>query len=169
VIKTTKWIVVVCLLFFLIAASISFLIFQSNTPESNWEPTIIRCEESRNLYGGNITEISLEKVGSWVGTVSYVKLTKDGSVSYSDRTGKYRGQIDTWYFDGLATLIETQSYFDFKDIYESNLTDAGYTITSVVRNNNRKTVTNYAFYNQIKLWGIEMAIELLWPVQNWKK
>lgn len=123
----------------------------------------IAAQTSLSKDAGQITEVTLERTVCFGTCPSYkVTLRRDGTISYDGKRfvqleGKYEG---TFYgFDRLAQLILSRGYFNFKDEYTVNMTDLPSTITSVVRNGKRKTITNYGDAGPVELWGIEMAID----------
>jgi len=110
-----------------------------------------------------ITEITLERTTCFGTCPSYkVTLRRDGEITYEGRRfvemmGTYQGHA--YGFERLAQLIMAQGYFNLKDDYSRPITDMPSTITSVVMNGKRKTITNYADTGPVELWGIEMAID----------
>jgi hypothetical protein len=110
-----------------------------------------------------ITEVTLERTACYGSCPIYkVTLRRDGTISYKGREfvelkGSYEGKV--YGFDRLAQLILSSGYFNLKDRYTINATDLPSTITSVVREGKRKTVTNYGDRGPVELWGIEMAID----------
>jgi hypothetical protein len=110
-----------------------------------------------------ITEVTLERTACFGYCPIYkVTLRRDGTISYNGREyvelkGAYEGKV--YGFDRLAQLILSSGYFNLKDNYSINATDLPSTITSVVRDGKRKTITNYGDSGPVELWGIEMAID----------
>ncbi|MDT5121699.1 MAG: hypothetical protein QOC96_1181 [Acidobacteriota bacterium] len=110
-----------------------------------------------------ITEITLERTTCFGTCPNYtVTLRRDGTITYNgirfvEMTGTYQGQV--YGFERLAQLITSAGYFNLKDNYSRPITDMPSTITSVVMNGKRKTITNYADTGPVELWGIEMAID----------
>jgi hypothetical protein len=110
-----------------------------------------------------ITEITLERTACFGYCPIYkVTLRRDGTISYNgkeyvDLKGAYEGKV--YGFDRLAQLILSRGYFNLKDNYTIDATDLPSTITSVVREGKRKTITNYGDSGPVELWGIEMAID----------
>lgn len=110
-----------------------------------------------------ITEVTLERTACFGFCPMYkVTLRRDGTISYNGKRyvqleGAYEGTV--YGFDRLAQLILSRGYFKLKDNYAIGATDLPSTITSVVRNGKRKTITNYGDAGPIELWGIEMAID----------
>jgi hypothetical protein len=110
-----------------------------------------------------ITEITLERTTCFGTCPNYtVTLRRDGTITYNgirfvEMTGTYQGHA--YGFERLAQLITSAGYFNLKDNYSRPITDMPSTITSVVMNGKRKTITNYADTGPVELWGIEMAID----------
>ena len=101
-----------------------------------------------------------------------VTLRRDGTATYVgrrfvERLGTYKGQIHG--FERLAQLAEARGYFNLNNRYTVRATDLPSTVTSVVRNGRRKTVTNYGDSGPVELWGIETAIDGLVANTKWEK
>ena len=113
-----------------------------------------------------ITEVTLERTGCFGTCPIYrVTLRRDGTLIYEgirfvSMLGTYKGQA--YDFARLAEFILAQDYFNLKDDYWIQGTDLPSTITSVVRADKRKTVTNNAGIGPVGLWGIEMVIDGIW-------
>ena len=110
-----------------------------------------------------ITEVTLERTACFGSCPAYkVTLRRDGTIIYEGKRfvqmmGTYQGQA--YGFDRLAEFILSQDYFNLKDNYSVPVTDLPSTITSVVRDGKRKTITDYGNIEPVGLWGIEMSID----------
>ncbi len=127
----------------------------------------------RERGGEQITEITLERTACFGSCPMYkVTLRRDGTATYVgrrfvERLGTYKGQIHG--FERLAQLAEARGYFNLNNRYTVRATDLPSTVTSVVRNGRRKTVTNYGDSGPVELWGIETAIDGLVANTKWEK
>ena len=121
-----------------------------------------------------ISEISLERTGCFGSCPIYkAVLRKDGTVIYIGkdfvtRKGLWKGKL-VYGFSSLAELIYRSGFFNLRDKYEAPYTDLDTSLISVVRDDKRKTVTNYGGEAPIEVWGIEKAIEALVANVEWQK
>ena len=112
-----------------------------------------------------ITEISLERSGSWGMRSGYkVVLRKDGTAEYTGdvaaaRRGKYHGKISGKQFEQLAKIIVGNDYFSLEDKYRATVTDTDTVITSVAYKGGRKVVEDFGRGGGERLTTTEQAID----------
>ena len=122
-----------------------------------------------------ITEITLERTRCY-GTCPTYKVILGAnetatyiSKAFAKREGQYQGTIYRYTFDQLAGLLDLLDFYELEDSYSRLMTDHATVITSIVRDGERKTVSNYANYGPIALWRIEMAIDAVVFGIKWEK
>lgn len=121
-----------------------------------------------------ITEIGIERTACLGTCPIYTFIVKsDGTFRYKgtryvEREGEFAGMIPVWCFHPLAQFIKDSGYMELEDGYTRMITDNPTTFTTIVMNDKRKTVSNYANAGPTKLWAIEQLIDDLMAKANWK-
>lgn len=120
-----------------------------------------------------ITQIGIERSACFGTCPIYTFTAKsDGTFHYKgvehvERKGEFSGTIPFWHFHRLAQFIRDSDYMEFENGYTRMVTDNPTTITTVVMNGKRKTVSNYASAGPTKLWAIEQLIDDLMAKAKW--
>jgi hypothetical protein len=130
-------------------------------------------QNERARGGEQITEITLERTACF-GTCPMYKITlrRDGTATYIgrrfvDRVGTYKGNV--YGFERLAQFVESQGFFKLNNEYTVAVTDLPSTITSAVRQGQRKTIVDYGNIAPLELWAIEQAIDGIVANTKWEK
>ena len=122
-----------------------------------------------------ITEIGIERTGCFGFCPIYTFIVKsDGTFRYMgrkfvEREGAYSGTVSLWHFHRLARFVRDSGYMELEDRYSVWVTDSPTTLTMVVMNGKRKTVSNYANGGPTKLWAIEQLTDDLMAKAHWAR
>jgi hypothetical protein len=123
--------------------------------------------------GEQITEITLERTACFGACPMYkITLMRDGTATYVgrrfvDRVGTYKGNV--YGFERLAQFVESQGFFKLNNEYTVAVTDLPSTITSAVRQGQRKTIVDYGNIAPLELWAIEQSIDGIVANTRWEK
>jgi hypothetical protein len=137
--------------------------------ESDWR-------QDARLQDHGVTEIGFERLKSQDRTrwqAYSVRFFNDGRVEYTGydyvrKMGSHVGRIPMEEFQRLALLIEEMNFDGLESGYYKPAVRSPMTYTSVVRNDGRKTVQNYADAGPVRLWAIELAIQDLVRKITWE-
>jgi hypothetical protein len=124
----------------------------------------------------SISEITIEHFGGYGGGFPDFKATlkKNGMIYYrGDRNvkhlGYFVGHTDARSFDRLAEFAIHMNYFRLRDRYLPRSSDADTTLTSIVKNGKRKTVSHSGGNAPDWLWDFEKRIDTVVDgAENWK-
>ncbi len=89
---------------------------------------------------------------------------------FTERIGRYRGDLDRDEFDRLAEFIERSGFFDWKDEYDpvgSTVSDGSTDVLEVRRSGKTKTVSQYSTDEPPDFWVIAKLVEALAGRINW--
>lgn len=173
--------------------------YQLWSAQRNVSPAPIAPRTSQQPVG-EITEITLERTTCYGSCPAYrVVLRNDGTATYFaglhaehqelylggarvERRGTYQGRINPCDFDRLVGLLERRDYFAMNMSYNGGLSDVPSSITSVIRNGERKIVTAGGYSGRIGyyrpsgmdekpagLWDIEEAIDGVRVSIDWER
>jgi len=129
---------------------------------------------SASLDASQISEITLERTRCLGPCPAYqVVLRRDGTATYIgkahvERLGAHQGKLHPSLFIQLARLLLAEDFFELQDRYFKPVTDSPSAIITVVRDGQRKRVSNYASTGPIRLWGLEMAIDAVAAYIEWE-
>lgn len=119
--------------------------------------------QSEKVEKIRITEITLDRQGCLGSCPIYkVTLRNDNIFTYIGKKNvTHIGESAGWiYFDRIAKWIETQGFFNMKDKYAEEVSDAEVVVTTAVRDGQRKTVTTHdSSKPPVELWAINSVID----------
>ncbi len=130
-------------------------------------------EQSKPEPIPNISEMRLERTRCLASCPAYsVTIQADGTFSYTgiygvERMGEHTGQLEVGQLRQLFRYIDEIGFMAFQTSYLSPFLDNATVKTTVVQNDQRQTVTNYANSGPATLWALEELIDMLLETATW--
>jgi hypothetical protein len=119
-----------------------------------------------------ITEIGVERTACFGPCPVYTLIIKsDGSFRFAgdafERKGKYTGKVRLWRLARLLQYVREIDYFALDERYEVEATDQDTVFTTVLKGDQRKTISNYGNAGPIRLWALQELIDRLLVDAEW--
>lgn len=156
---------------------ISLMLLPALSPAPNAEGQLTNARDT-----DEILEISVDSKGcSGTCPVYAVTLRCTGSINspclatytgtkWTNRLGRYRGEIAASVFRDLARDVEEQGFFKLSGQYERGKFDAHIVSVGIVTGRRRKTVTTYDMETEpAALRGIQKAVEKVIDGISWER
>ena len=87
--------------------------------------------------------------------------------AHVERKGKFTGKVHLWRLARLLQYVRGIDYFALDERYQVGATDQDTVFTTVLKGDQRKTISNYGNAGPIRLWALQELIDRLLVDAEW--